>query len=182
MREAESLTVEADPAGGEGCPGRPVQFRFRTPFDARAVPESVKGRSLWLSWQPPSRRKGADAEFRSPAVLVFDSGLVVHGMLSGTEAEPREAGGAGAVATTEARALQLWDPGAFRAALVSRFALGLGGTAVLGAAVLTYEIPDMLRWVVGAVTMLCGLALPGELTRAPAEGESSGARAPAGTP
>ncbi len=128
------------------------------------VPDSLKGQHLWLCWDA---RRGADGGRLSmgatPAALVSDDGWVMHGMLKVDDAQMLAAEGVRVGKTVagngESRALRLWDPHSAWLLYVPPFALVLAVALIGCAALLTFDIAGVWRWVTGIAGAVVGLAL-----------------------
>ncbi|MDI3423761.1 hypothetical protein [Streptomyces luteolus] len=136
---------------------------FLAPFPVRNVPESVSGENLWLCWAKLRRQS---SKVTTPAVLVFDSGLVVHGKLAAPDVAKLETT-SGMSAQWDARAdqdrkLSLWDPQSLWPQSVSPFFLGLATLVIACAGLLAFDLDGGWRWAVGVVGVLAALAAAGE--------------------
>ncbi|MFJ2005691.1 hypothetical protein [Streptomyces chartreusis] len=152
-----------DGAGGEGEPSKGKYLEIRTEIgyahfltrDADKVPQDFQGQQLWLCWD--ANRGTQDGRFsprRTPAALVFDSGMVIHGMLNATKAVALT--GAGVTfhgseppKAAEERPLRLWDPGAKWLGHFGPMMSGLCVTAIACAVPLVFGIDGGWRWAFG---------------------------------
>ncbi|MFG2098164.1 hypothetical protein [Streptomyces sp. NPDC048612] len=128
------------------------------------VPDSLKGQHLWLCWDA---RRGAGGGRLSggstPAALVSDDGWVMHGMLKADDARMMAAEGVSvekaAAGNGEPRALRLWDPRSAWLLYVAPSVLMLAVALIGCAALLTFDITGVWRWVTGAAGAVAGLSL-----------------------
>ncbi|MFZ3567764.1 hypothetical protein ACOKM5_12465 [Streptomyces sp. BH097] len=128
------------------------------------VPKSLAGQPLWLCWDA---RGDADNDGASksdtPAALVSDDGWVMHGMLHPDDARMMTTEGVSIDKATaqngEPRVLRLWDPHSAWPLYVAPSVLMLAAVLVGCAALLTFDIPGALRWVIGVSGVVIGLTL-----------------------
>ncbi|MFG2274893.1 hypothetical protein ACGFNY_34595 [Streptomyces chartreusis] len=162
------------PAGPEPS-GREMLLEIQTdagPAHVRAsvgkhgLPPAMDGHELWLCWD--ARRGAQSSRFspsRTPAVLVFDTGVVVHGMVAADEAKvlseravPVEKLGP---APQEGRPLRLFDTRAHWARYIEPLILQTCVVVLACAALLTFDVPDGWRWTAGIVGILGVFAAAG---------------------
>ncbi|MFJ9408347.1 hypothetical protein [Streptomyces sp. NPDC101393] len=138
---------------------------FLADVTAEHVPDSLKGQYLWLCWDA---RQGASGRRFSagstPAALVSDGGWVMHGMLKADDAQLMAAEGvsvekAEAAQNAESRALRLWDPHSAWLLYMAPSVLVLATVLIGCAALLTFDITGVWRWVTGIAGAVAGLAL-----------------------
>ncbi len=130
------------------------------------LPEKAQGQALWLCWDTRrGARGGRFAAGTTPAALVFDTGLVVHGMLNVDEGKSLAEA---AVSIEELSAtepprqpLRLWDPRSEWPLFVDPMMLSLYVAIITCAALLTFDVETGWRWAVGIVAVLAGLAAGG---------------------
>ncbi|MFE6945648.1 hypothetical protein [Streptomyces chartreusis] len=138
----------------------------RASVGKHGLPLVMDGHELWLCWD--ARRGARSFRFslsRTPAVLVFDTGVVVHGMLADDEAKvlseravPVEKLGP---APQEARPLRLFDTRAHWARYIEPLILQTCVVIFACAALLTFDVPDGWRWTAGIVGILGAFAAAG---------------------
>ncbi|GAA5612111.1 hypothetical protein Spla01_03267 [Streptomyces platensis] len=136
------------------------------------VPASVTGQYLWLCWDA---RQGADGGRFSggatPAALVSDDGWVMHGMLKADDAQMMAAEGVAvekaAERNGEPRALRLWDPHSVWLLYVPPAVPLLAAVLIGCAALLTFDLTGIWRWVIGITGAVAGLALGHQAMNAP---------------
>ncbi|WP_330317052.1 hypothetical protein [Streptomyces platensis] len=150
------------------------------------VPDSLTGQQLWLCW---AARSGADGGRSSagdtPAALVSDDGWVMHGTLKADDAQMMAAEGVSvekaAAGNGEPRALRLWDPHSAWPLYVAPSVLVLAAVLIGCAALLTFDITGVWRWVTGIAGAVAGLALALLVTAAPHASNFRAARSAGGT-
>ncbi|MEV6564050.1 hypothetical protein [Streptomyces kronopolitis] len=137
---------------------------FLADVTAEHVPDSLKGQQLWLCWD--ARRGAVGGRFfagATPAALVSDDGWVMHGMLKADDAQMLAAEGVSvdkaAAGNGEPRSLRLWDPRSAWLLYVAPSALVLAAVLIGCAALLTFDITGVWRWVTGIAGTVAGLAL-----------------------
>lgn len=140
--------------------------RFRASVGKHGLPSLLEGQELWLCWD--ARRGARSSRFspsRTPAVLVFDMGLVVHGMMTideakalGERAVPVEKLGP---APEGGQPLRLFDTRAHWAQYVEPLILQTCVVVLSCAAMLTFDISNGWRWTAGIVGILGVFAAAG---------------------
>ncbi|MFG2892139.1 hypothetical protein [Streptomyces sp. NPDC048248] len=136
------------------------------------VPESLTGQQLWLCWDARRCADGGRSSAGStPAALVSDDGWVMHGMLKVDDARMMAAEGVSvekaAAGNVEPRALRLWDPHSAWLLYVAPSVLVLAAVLIGCAALLTFDIAGVWRWVTGIAGAVAGLTLGYLATTAP---------------
>ncbi|WP_152861383.1 hypothetical protein [Streptomyces acidicola] len=139
---------------------------FRTNVGKRGLPEAMEGQQLWLCWDAHRGARGSRiSPNRTPAVLVFDTGLVVHGMVSVDEARSLNDSGVSVEklrpALLEDRPLRLFDFRSQWPLFVEPLALQTCVVVVACAALLTFDVGTGWRWAAGIVGFLGAFAASG---------------------
>ncbi|MGA4948978.1 hypothetical protein [Streptomyces lydicamycinicus] len=131
---------------------------------AEHAPDSLTGQHVWLCWDA---RQGAGGGRLSggatPAALVSDDGWVMHGMLKADDAQMLAAEGVAvekaAAGNGEPRALRLWDPHSAWLLYVPLSVPLLAAVLIGCAALLTFDLTGVWRWVTGIAGAVAGLSL-----------------------
>ncbi|MFB6938528.1 hypothetical protein [Streptomyces chartreusis] len=160
---------------GQASPGKETYLeiqtdaghaRFYTSFGKQGLPAVMEGQQLWLCWD--GHRGGRKYRFspsRTPAVLVFDTGLVVHGMMKVDDVETLNESGAsveklGPAAEAD-RPFRLFDARAQWPLVVEPLALQVCLVVLVCAALLTFDVANSWRWTAGIVGFLGVFAAAG---------------------
>ncbi|MGV9566444.1 hypothetical protein [Streptomyces sp. NPDC003480] len=138
--------------------------RFYTEASENGLPEVMAGQQLWLCWDAIRGAWGSrPAPRTTPAALVFDTGLVVHGMMSVEQARSLD-GSAISVekpghAAREDRPLRLFDPRSCWPLYLEPLALQTCVAVIICAALLSFDLPTGWRWAAGIFGFLgvCGV-------------------------
>ncbi|MEV5913755.1 DUF3592 domain-containing protein [Streptomyces chartreusis] len=172
-----------DEAGGAGEPSKGKYLEIQTEIgyahfltrNADKVPQDLQGQQLWLCWD--AKRGTQDGRFlprRTPAALVFDSGMVIHGMLNVTKAVALS--GAGVTfqrseppKAAKERPLRLWDPGSEWLGNFGPVMSGLCATAIACAVLLVFGIDGAWRWASGISGVLSVIGVVGAYLNSIAE-------------
>ncbi|MGV9248612.1 hypothetical protein [Streptomyces sp. NPDC003710] len=136
---------------------------FYTDTGKNGLPEVMTDRQLWLCWDAQRGARGSRiAPSTTPAALVFDTGLVVHGMMRVADARSVN-GSAVSVeklgpAPKEDRSLRLFDPRSQWPLYMPSLGLQACVVVIACAALLTFDVPTGWRWAAGIVGFLgaCG--------------------------
>ncbi|WP_405589847.1 hypothetical protein [Streptomyces sp. NBC_01092] len=139
---------------------------FRTKVGKHGLPVVMEQQQLWLCWDA---HRGASASrfspSRTPAVLVFDTGLVVHGMMTVDEAKMLNDSGVSieklGPAPEADRPFRLFDFRAQWPSYVEPLVLQTSAVALACAALLTFDVADGWRWTAGIVGFLGVFAAAG---------------------
>ncbi|MFG1671057.1 hypothetical protein [Streptomyces sp. Y7] len=139
---------------------------FRPSIGKHGLPSVMEGQELWLCWD--TRRGTRTSRFspsRTPAVLVFDTGLVVHGMMTVDQAKalseraaPVEERGP---APEMGAPLMLFDTRAHWALYVESLLFQACVVVLACTALLTFDVPNAWRWTAGLVGILGVFAAAG---------------------
>jgi hypothetical protein len=160
--------AQADTSKGKyleiGTESGPVHFFMD--ISRGQLPEKAQGQSLWLCWDTRrGTRGGRFSAGTTPAALMFDTGLVVHGMLNVDQGKSLAEA---AVSMEELRVtepsrqpLRLWEPRAEWPLFVDPMMLSLYVAIITCAALLTFDVETGWRWAVGIVAVLAVLAAGG---------------------
>ncbi|MEU6098686.1 hypothetical protein [Streptomyces sp. NPDC047079] len=139
------------------------RLRFYTDMGRNGLPEAMTDRRLWLCWDAHRGARGSRlSPSTTPAALVFDTGLVVHGMMRVAETQLVNAGAVSvekaASAPNEDRSLRLFDPRAQWPLYIQPLALQACVVVIACAALLTFDVATGWRWAAGIVGFLgaCG--------------------------
>ncbi|MGX1760521.1 hypothetical protein ACWIG5_27000 [Streptomyces lydicus] len=137
---------------------------FLVPVTEEHVPASLKGQHLWLCWAAPSgAEKGRPTTGSTAAALVSGDGWVMHGKLKADDARMMAPEGVSVGKTAdghgEPRALRLWNPHSAWPLYLAPSALVLAAVLIGCAALLTFDITGIWRWVIGLAGAVTGLAL-----------------------
>ncbi|MER5438928.1 hypothetical protein [Streptomyces sp. NPDC002790] len=145
---------------------------FLASVTEKHVPKSLAGQPVWLCWdarRSTDRRQSSSGD--TPAALVSDRGWVMHGMLKADDAQMVAPEGLSVEKTAagngEPRALRLWNPHSAWLLYVAPSVLMLAVVAIGCAALLTFDITGVWRWVTGTGGALIGLVLCYLVTTAP---------------
>ncbi|MFF0303604.1 hypothetical protein ACFYTV_23260 [Streptomyces sp. NPDC004562] len=157
-----------DPRGRRESSGGPTRLeiqtdagiaRFHTITGSRSLPELVEHEPLWVSWD--AHRGARSSRFSpsmTPAALVFDHGLVLHGMMKVEEAQALDSGSVslGKVATMPQgnRRLRLFDVRAQWPSYVDPFMFQICAVVIASAALMTFDVANGWRWTAGVVAFL----------------------------
>ncbi|MGW6889388.1 hypothetical protein ACWGKK_28100 [Streptomyces chartreusis] len=140
--------------------------RFHTSVGKQGLPAVMEGQQLWLCWD--SHRGGQKSRFspsRTPAVLVFDTGLVVHGMMKVDDVETLNDSGVSVEKlgpTPEmGRPFRLFDARAQWPLIVEPLVLQVCLVVLVCAALLTFDVANGWRWTAGIVGFLGVFAAAG---------------------
>ncbi|WP_353945085.1 hypothetical protein ABII15_28325 [Streptomyces sp. HUAS MG91] len=137
---------------------------FLIPIAEDHLPGSLTGQELWLCFDV---RRGAgntpSSESPAPAALVSDDGWVMHGMLHPDDAHMMAAEGCSVEKTgarnSDPRALWLWDPRSAWLLYVPRTVLLLTAALIACAALLTFDVTGVWRWMIGLSGAAAGLTV-----------------------
>ncbi|MGW1162794.1 hypothetical protein ACWD48_32255 [Streptomyces sp. NPDC002519] len=129
-----------------------------------SLPEMMVGQQLWLCWDAHRGARGSRiSPSTTPAAMVFDAGLVVHGMMSVDETRSLN-GSAVSVgklspASEKDRPVRLFDPRSYWPLYIEPLALQACVVVIACAVLLTFDVPTGWRWVAGIVGFLgaCGV-------------------------
>ncbi|MCF2539693.1 hypothetical protein K6168_29070 [Streptomyces sp. FB2] len=150
-----------EPMGGPACLEIQTDAgvaRFHTNSGRRGIPDVMEGWPLWLCWDAlRGARASRFSPSRTPAALVFDNGLVLHGMMKVEEGRALDVGGVsmGKRDTTlqADRPLRLFDVRSQWLLYVEPLMLQTCAVVIACTALLTFEVPDVLRWTAGIVAV-----------------------------
>ncbi|MFH0519048.1 hypothetical protein ACHBTE_18005 [Streptomyces sp. M41] len=139
---------------------------FRTGVGKHVLPEVMEGQQLWLCWDAHRGVRGSRiSPSRTSAALVFDTGLVVHGMVSVDEMRSLSDSGVSVGRLSPPprgdRSLQLFDPRSQWPLLVEPLALQTCVVVIACASVLTFDVTTGWRWAAGIVGFLGAFAASG---------------------
>ncbi|WP_159054812.1 hypothetical protein [Streptomyces dysideae] len=139
---------------------------FRTNFRKRGLPEVMEGQQLWLCWDAQRGARGSRiSPSRTPAALVFDTGLVVHGMVSVDEARLLNDSGFSVeklgTSPIEDRMFRLFDFRSQWPLFVEPLVLQTCVVVIACAALLTFDVATGWRWAAGIVGFLGVFAASG---------------------
>lgn len=176
-----------DGAGGEGEPSKGKYLEIQTEVgwahflthSADRVPQDLQGQPLWLCWDANrGARGGRFSSRRTPAALVFDGGVVIHGMLNATKAVAlRSAGvtfqGNEPPKAAEERHLRLWDPGARWLGHLGPMMFSLCFTAIACVVPLLFDIDGGWRWVFGIAGVLSVIGVVGAYSNLISESDAT---------
>ncbi|MFJ5211310.1 hypothetical protein [Streptomyces nigra] len=160
--------VDFDSSGRRKSAGEPTcvevqtdagTARFHTSVGRHGMPELMERCPLWLCWD--AQRGARASRFSSgttPAALVFDQGLVLHGMMKVEEAQALEAGGVSLGKTGTApqadRPLHLMDVRSHWPMYVAPLMLRICVVVIACAALLTFDVGNAWRWPAGVLAFL----------------------------
>ncbi|MFI1732704.1 hypothetical protein ACH40E_26545 [Streptomyces acidicola] len=144
--------------------------RFRTGVGEHGLPEVMEGRQLWLYWDAHRGTRGSRfSPNKTPAALVFDTGLVVHGMVSVDEARLLNDSAVSVEkrgpAPGEDRPLRLFDLRSQWPLCVEPLALQTCVVVIACAALLSFDVATGWRWAAGIVGFLGVFAAIGVYTQ-----------------
>jgi hypothetical protein len=139
---------------------------FRTNLGKRGLPETMAGQELWLCWDARRGARGSRiSPKRTPAALVFDSGMVVHGMVDVEKARSLNDRGVRVEelsdASPEDRTLRLFDFRSQWPLFVEPLVLQTSVVVIACATLLTFDVASGWRWAAGVVGFLGVLAAGG---------------------
>ncbi|MGP2441857.1 hypothetical protein [Streptomyces sp. JW3] len=171
-REGGSSAAEGGPAT-EGGVYLEVQthgerVRFHADTGQFGLPEAMKGEHLWLCWDTRrGARGGRLSASRTPAALIFDTDVVVHGMISVQQAR-RLCGHAAPVEKTGTPArqqcsLRLFDVRSCWPLYASPLSLQAAAVVIACAVALTFEITGGWRFAFGVIGLLGVLVVAGDV-------------------
>lgn len=160
---------------GHGSEGKDVYLEIRTDagwvhFRAgagkHALPGPMEGQHLWLCWDAHRGVRGSRiSPSRTPAALVFDTGLVVHGMVSVDEARSLNDRGVSVEKLSptlrENRPVRLVDFRSQWPLFVSSSVLQASVVVIACAALLTFDVATGWRYAAGIVGFLGVFAAAG---------------------
>jgi hypothetical protein len=140
---------------------------FHTDIGKRGLPEVIVGQQLWLCWDAHRGARGSRfSPGKTPAALVFDTGLVVHGMVSVDEARSLNDSAVSVEklgpAPEEDRPLRLFDPRSHWPLFITPLALQTCVVVIACAALLTFDVATGWRWAAGILGFLGASAAVGE--------------------
>ena len=150
------------PMGGPACLEIQTDAgvaRFHADIDRRGFPELMEGWPLWLCWD--ARRGARGTRFspsRTPAALVFDNGLVLHGMMKVEEARELDASSLSMSRNDTTpqgdRPLRLFDVRSQWLLFVEPLILQTSAVVIACTALLTFDVRGVWRWATGIVAIL----------------------------
>ncbi|MFJ6648585.1 hypothetical protein ACIQPS_23370 [Streptomyces sp. NPDC091290] len=160
--------VDFDSSGGRKSSGEPTCLEVRTDaWTARVhtnvgghgMPELLEGCPLWLCWDAQRGARASRLSSRTtPTALVFDQGLVLHGMMKVEEAQALEVGSVslGKTGTPPQvdRPLRLLNVRSQWPLYVAPSMLRICVVVIACAALLTFDVGNVWRWSAGVVAFL----------------------------
>ncbi|MFF4504201.1 hypothetical protein [Streptomyces sp. NPDC001401] len=140
--------------------------RFYTDAGKGGLPEAMEGQQLWLCWDAHRGARGWRISPRAtPAALVFDTGLVVHGMMSVDQARSFNDSGVSIEKLSpvpgQGQPLRVFDPRSQWPLFLESLELQICVVVIACAALLTFDVATGWRWAAGivgflGVTAACG--------------------------
>lgn len=149
--------------------------RFYTTASENGLPEVMTGQPLWLCWDAHRGARGSRiSPSTTPAAMVFDTGMVVHGMMSvdqtrslnGSAVSVKKLGSA----VQEDRPLRLFDPRSYWILYIDPLALQACVVVIACAVLLAFDAPTGWRWAAGIVGFLAACGVGGAVV---SEGRST---------
>ncbi|MEU0744215.1 hypothetical protein [Streptomyces sp. NPDC006134] len=139
---------------------------FYTDLGKRGLPEVMVGEKLWLCWDAHRGvRASRISPSRTPAVLVFDTGLVVHGMMSVAQARSLNDSGVSvekmAPAQSEYQSLRLFDFRSSWPLVIDSLILQICVVVIACAALLTFDVATGWRSAAGIIGFLGAISASG---------------------
>ncbi|MFJ7903856.1 hypothetical protein ACIQ6V_25750 [Streptomyces sp. NPDC096198] len=140
--------------------------RFYADTGESGLPEAMVDQQLWLCWDAHRGSRGSRLSPRTtPAAMVFDTGLVVHGMMNVGQTHSLNPSAVPLKQTEppmkDDRALRVFDPRSHWPLYIEPLALQTCVVVIACAALLTFDIPTGWRWAAGVVGFLGSCAIAG---------------------